>query len=84
MGTELISLACREALAVDLHEEFSGEFPIRAVLLEPLVPLSDGGLVIPGVHHQELQVLCRKLLAGVLSTHRDLKVILIALLECKK
>ena len=76
MGTELISLACREALAVDLHEELSRELPIWTVLLEPLVPLCDGGLVIPGVHHQELQVLCWQLLPGVLCSHDDL--------ECKR
>ena len=73
MGTELISLACREALAVDLHEELGGQLPIWTILLEPLVPLSDGGLIVPGVHHQELQVLCWQLFSGVLCSHDDLE-----------
>ena len=49
MGTEILSLPSRETLAVDLHEQGGRQLSIWAVLHEPLVPLGDGGLIIPGV-----------------------------------
>ena len=47
--TKLSGISRRKALAVDLHEADRGKVAIRAVLLEPLVPLVDGALVVPRV-----------------------------------
>ena len=55
--TELVSVACGEALAIDLHEGGWGEAAVRAITFEAFVPLFDRVLVITGAGLKELQVL---------------------------
>ena len=70
MFTELPGTAGWEALCVDLHEGSRRELAIRTVLLEPLVPLIDGALVVPGVWPQKFQVLFTELVSsGGFVTH---------------
>ena len=69
MITELPGIARGKALAVDLHERIVIQLSIRTVSHEAPVPLMDSGLIILGVHHQELHVCLGQLVLAALSPH---------------
>ena len=57
MITELFRISSEKTISVDVHERVWCQLSIRAVLLEPLVPLNDGVHTVVGVGSQVLQVL---------------------------
>ena len=69
MVTELSGIARGEALAVDLHESIVIQLSIWTVSHEAPVPLMDSGLIILGVHHQEVHVCLGQLVLAALCPH---------------
>ena len=69
MVTELSGIARGETLAVDLHERIVIQLSIWTVSHEAPVPLMDSGLIILGVHHQEVHVCLGQLVLAVLCPH---------------
>ena len=57
MITKLFRISGEKTISIDVHERVWGQLSIRAVLLEPLVPLNDGVHAVVGVCSQVLQVL---------------------------
>ena len=69
MVAELAGISRGEALAVDLHEADRVKVAIRAVLLEPLVPLVDSVLVIVSVCLEEINLLLGEAILRRLIPH---------------
>ena len=69
MVTELSGIARGEALAVDLHESIVIQLSIWTVCHESPVPFMDSGLIILGIHHQELHVCLGQLVLATLCPH---------------
>ncbi len=66
---ELLGVARREEHLVHVDELDGRQPPVRAVLLEALVPLLDGVLVVARVGLQELEVLLAQALLALDATH---------------
>ena len=77
MIAEIVGIARREALAIDLHKSLGGEAAIRAIAFESSVPFDDGVFVKPGGGLEEVQVLfAQPVLAAFGSNDNGFVVIL--------
>jgi len=69
MVTELFCIPTGEKHLVHVHELGRSESAVGTVLLEPLVPLLDGGLIISGVRLEEVHVLLGQLVLAAETPH---------------
>ena len=69
MIAEIVGIARREALAIDLHKSLGGEAAIRTVAFESSIPFDDGVFVESCGSLEEVQVLFAQPVFAAFGSH---------------